>query len=546
MAALWPPFWFFGVLDLPTDGAVLLTGLCLTGSASGAFIRLTGNPRVAWATLAYWIVVTVIVSLAMNLGDVPDHPWLVHYPAFVVPIAALHVLTAMLWVFLLRRRGHAARAPGDFGSTRWTGNSPPPDLAQRNTGDGDVRQRTDTPTGKFGGTGRPVGAVESVAADRSNPESVWANRQGKGKPSRSGRYTRGETVAESSSRGVVQLRFSGSVREYFGIWIVNLLLSIATLGIYSAWAKVRNKKYFLGNTTIDGRPFDYHATGRQILIGRAIVVVMFALLWILPSIDPAFGGAWAGITLISIPILINRGLRFNASVTSWSNVRFRFEGSDRRAMLIFGLYLFLSTFTLYLTFPYVARAVKRFTIGGHSLGQHRFSFDSGIGPFYRAFLLSAAWVMAVLVLCFLVVLLGRLADDIRHAQTTGGYANEVVTLAFSGLILLAVFPLATVYGAFVRNAIYAGTTLEGGHRFQSTISPMRLIWIAISNAVAVVASLGMLLPWAHIRVARYLCANTWVRPAGTLNQFVGEAERRQSAIGEAYMDIDGADVGGAV
>ena len=141
----------------------------------------------------------------------------------------------------------------------------------------------------FGGTGRPVGAVESVAADRSNPESVWANRQGKGKPSRAGRYTRGETVAESSSRGVVQLQFSGNAREYFGIWIVNLLLSIATLGIYSAWAKVRNKKYFLGNTTIDGRPFDYHATGRQILIGRAIVVVMFALLWILPSIDPAFG-----------------------------------------------------------------------------------------------------------------------------------------------------------------------------------------------------------------------------------------------------------------
>ena len=38
--------------------------------------------------------------------------------------------------------------------------------------------------------------------------------------------------------------FEGKTSEYFGIWIVNLLLSLLTLGIYSAWAKVRRKKYF--------------------------------------------------------------------------------------------------------------------------------------------------------------------------------------------------------------------------------------------------------------------------------------------------------------
>jgi uncharacterized membrane protein YjgN (DUF898 family) len=35
--------------------------------------------------------------------------------------------------------------------------------------------------------------------------------------------------------------------EYFGIWIVNLLLSLVTLGIYTAWAKVRRLRYFYGN-----------------------------------------------------------------------------------------------------------------------------------------------------------------------------------------------------------------------------------------------------------------------------------------------------------
>ena len=40
------------------------------------------------------------------------------------------------------------------------------------------------------------------------------------------------------------VQFNGRGGEFFGIWIVNILLSIITLGIYSAWAKVRTKRYF--------------------------------------------------------------------------------------------------------------------------------------------------------------------------------------------------------------------------------------------------------------------------------------------------------------
>ena len=36
--------------------------------------------------------------------------------------------------------------------------------------------------------------------------------------------------------------FTGSGGEYFRVWVVNLLFSLLTLGIYSAWAKVRKKK----------------------------------------------------------------------------------------------------------------------------------------------------------------------------------------------------------------------------------------------------------------------------------------------------------------
>ena len=60
------------------------------------------------------------------------------------------------------------------------------------------------------------------------------------------------------------LSFGGSGFEYFKIWIVNILLTILTLGLYYPWAKVRKNRYFYGNTSLDERNFEYHATGKQL------------------------------------------------------------------------------------------------------------------------------------------------------------------------------------------------------------------------------------------------------------------------------------------
>src|SRR3954471_13313191 len=69
--------------------------------------------------------------------------------------------------------------------------------------------------------------------------------------------------------------FRGKSGEFFRIWIVNIALTLITLGIYSAWAKVRTRRYFYGNTLVAGHSFDYHASPVRILIGRAIALVLF-------------------------------------------------------------------------------------------------------------------------------------------------------------------------------------------------------------------------------------------------------------------------------
>ena len=76
------------------------------------------------------------------------------------------------------------------------------------------------------------------------------------------------------------------------------LLTIVTLGIYSAWAKVRRQRYFYGNTSLAGASFDYHARPVQILIGRIVVLAMLVVYNLTLQFQPIVGGLIA----VALPV----------------------------------------------------------------------------------------------------------------------------------------------------------------------------------------------------------------------------------------------------
>src|SRR5260370_28452580 len=81
-----------------------------------------------------------------------------------------------------------------------------------------------------------------------------------------------QRAAHQADERLVHREFTGTAAEYFRIWIVNLFFTLATLGIYSAWAKVRKRRYFYGSTRLDGDSFDYFASPKAILNGRIIAL----------------------------------------------------------------------------------------------------------------------------------------------------------------------------------------------------------------------------------------------------------------------------------
>src|SRR6185437_2774899 len=124
-----------------------------------------------------------------------------------------------------------------------------------------------------------------------------------------------------------QLRFTGTGSDYFGIWIVNLLLTIITLGIYSPWAKVRRLHYFYRHTALAGSSFDFHGSPVRILIGRAIAVAMLLAYNISARLKSPLTLVLLILFAAVLPWLLRNSLRFRLYNTSWRGTSFHFRGS---------------------------------------------------------------------------------------------------------------------------------------------------------------------------------------------------------------------------
>jgi uncharacterized membrane protein YjgN (DUF898 family) len=152
--------------------------------------------------------------------------------------------------------------------------------------------------------------------------------------------------------------FSGQGRDYFGIWAVNLLLTILTLGIYSAWAKVRRMHFFYRHTSLAGAAFDYHGEPLSILKGRTLAFLMFMAYQISAETEPIVAAIVFVILMAVMPWLLHRSLCFRMHNSSYRGLRFVFRGGVRQAYVVFlGLPL-LILISLGLAFPLWVQSIS--------------------------------------------------------------------------------------------------------------------------------------------------------------------------------------------
>lgn len=329
-------------------------------------------------------------------------------------------------------------------------------------------------------------------------------------------------------RTAIPVSFTGNGKDYFGIWIVNLLLTIVTFGIYSAWAKVRRMHFFYRHTSLAGAGFDYHGEPFAILKGRTIALMMLLTYQFSGGLSPMLGVVSVLLLMAIFPWLMHRSLRFRLRNSSHRGLRFAFRGSLGEAYVVFLALPLAVAASLGLLFPLWMRQFKVYQYGNSAFGRSNIECHARIGAFYQIYLGAALALVAVL-------LLGGLMFLGRQAMVGTG-----MLLLFGFFIaLLGVGPFTA---AHVQNVVWNGIRV-GPHRFESRVSGRRLAFIAITNLLGVIFTLGLYRPFAEVRLMKYRLECISMIPGDDLDGFLADSGADISAVGEEAAEMFDFDIG---
>ncbi|MBL1142507.1 MAG: DUF898 domain-containing protein [Proteobacteria bacterium] len=375
-------------------------------------------------------------------------------------------------------------------------------------------------------------------------------------------------------------RFDGKSSEYFKIWIVNIFLSIVTLGIYSAWAKVRTLRYFYGNTWLDDNSFSYLADPVKILKGRIIAVTALIIYYFSWEIYPQ-GAFWLlALGVLLFPAIMVMALSFQMNNSAYRSIRFSFKKDFRKIYLLFltpilivlGLtwlgYSLLETadfiaelekqedagfkkedllpslFFMFLMplLPYLDYLRTRYIVDQTQYGKSDASFFPGCWKFYRIYLIAFFSYMAIIFIMSFVIGVVVAMSNV-DANDPEALANGIggITIVFTIVIYGLGFFIMGYMRAAHTNMVF--NNISFGHdTFNSKLKTMPVSWLYISNTLAIIFSLGLLIPWAQIRMARYVAENTEFE-SRTLDGVQATPETSQGAFGEEFGDAFDLDLG---
>lgn len=377
----------------------------------------------------------------------------------------------------------------------------------------------------------------------------------------------------------LRITFTGSGSEYFRIWIVNLLLTLITLGLYFPWAKVRRLRYFYGNTVVDGQPLGFHGDAFKMFKGFVIVAAFFALYSAAGHVSAAAGFVAFLVIAALWPALFKSSMQFRMANTSWRGLRFGFSGTVRDAyaaclplfvpsVLILGVMLvapelqeaapvkppsglWVSVFLAVMAFtlvvaPWLMWNLKRYQHSHYRLGPEVTQFSTRAGSYYWLCLKVIGMALLIYLLLIALVVGGVFGAGVLSASGAlpkgpmGQILIVIASVLFSLLAFAAIKPYAI---ARFQNLVWNGTR-SPHFQFVSTLRARSVIALSFKNWLLMLLTLGLYWPFASIAMARLRLEA--VEIVATLSPAALVAVTAQSegqTTGEAAGDFFGFDIG---
>lgn len=330
------------------------------------------------------------------------------------------------------------------------------------------------------------------------------------------------SVESSGQNGnkALDFDFRGNGMEYFKIWIVNVLLTIVTLGIYSAWATVRNNRYFYSNLYLGDDNFRYLAEPLTILKGRIIAVVALIIYMGVSGLFPIAGLIMLGVLFLLIPYFINQSLAFSHRMSAYKNIQFRFKSSYGEAFMVAYVWPILGILSLGLLYPLFFVKMNEYVINNSAYGTTKFEFSATYKDYGIIFLT--------------LIGVGAVAGILVWALT--GVGSEITGMIIPVIMGLMYFGLIVYFIIATTNLLYRSIALSG-HSFDADLTMSGMSKVILINAFLTLITLGLYLPAAKVRMAKYVSSCLTMQVDGDLNNFAAAEKENVSALGDELGQV---------
>ena len=370
----------------------------------------------------------------------------------------------------------------------------------------------------------------------------------------------GQASASPPVPGVVLApQFTGSGAEYFRIWIVNLFLTLATFGIYSAWAKVRRLQYFDRNTSLDGAVFDFRGDPKAILRGRLLALVLLLAYQYAFGFDLPVALGILGALLLALPFLMRGALRFRLHNTYHRGLALGFTGKTGAAykayvplLVVFVAPAVAATFmpgepmlvfaasAPYLAWPWIHAGMKRYQHRHLEYGGLASKYDVSGLQFWKEYLKSTGLFVAALAIMIGIAFASTLAAErLAHIERATVWAPTVGALLGLYAFYLCAIPFMQVR---IGNLTWSNTAFPGV-TIRSTMQAWPFVKLQSVNLALTLVTLGLFRPFAVVRIYRYRLAHASLLVEGGLDaRAAAMAPARGGATGDGAADFLGIDL----
>ena len=377
----------------------------------------------------------------------------------------------------------------------------------------------------------------------------------------------------------LRIEFTGSGSEYFRIWIVNLLLSLVTLGLYLPFAKARRLRYFCANTRVDGHALSFHGDPWRMFRGFVLLAVLAGAYALAKHLSMVAGMVAFAVLAALWPALWRSSLRFRMGNTSWRGLRMSFRGTlfgaykamlpiylpalcfltpqalldpehpeqnlaaVHTAMTIFGV----GFAAMLLLYPWGLALLKRYQHGGYAIASQRARLEVPTRRFYGFCLKGVLmYVGSLVALMALVALVAVVFGAAHWRNMDGGQARTFgvwIAIAFGLVYVLLLALIAPWFAARLQNLVWSGTH-SAELRFDSRLRVRELAGLTVANWLLTAVTLGLYRPFAAVATARLRLQAVSLTLDGDVDTWIAQENvSERDASGDAAGDFFGFDIG---